>query len=96
MPDQLPNDEHVRGWIWQAGVAVAGGFTAALGWVVNRLDKKVSKEVFQVYKDANDTAHGVTHSALKEIKDAQIEQRQVFRDVSMKLFDKMDGKKDKE
>lgn len=94
MPDQVPQDEH--GWMWQAGVAIAGAYTMALGWLSTRLDKKVSKEVFQVYKDANDTAHGVTHSVLKEIKEGQVEERKVFRETTEKLFDKLDGKKDKE
>lgn len=77
-----------------AGVSAIG---AGILRLINvKVDRKVSKEVFNEYKTANDTAHGVTHSALKEIKDGQVEERKVFRDTTEKLFDKLDGKKDKD
>jgi len=59
-----------------------------MAWFAGRLDKKVSKDVFKEYKDKNDLAHGMTHSALKEMKrDA--------KEACDKIFNKLDDKQDK-
>jgi len=72
------------GVLWKVSIAVWTGFAGALAWILGRLDKKVSHEVFSEYKEKNDLAHGMTHSTLKEIKEGQD-----------KIWEKMDGKKDK-
>jgi hypothetical protein len=65
------------------------GILATIGMAVTRffntkIDKKVSREVFEEFKRGNDMSHSQTHSTLKDIKDGQ-----------NKLFDKLDGKQDK-
>jgi len=83
-----------------AGTAIIAAIGAPFAFIMNRIDKKASKEavdkiakdvarkvdidLYAEHKAHEDMMHGITHSSLKEIKDAQI-----------KIFDKLDGKQDK-
>lgn len=76
------SDESFIGWIL-GGIT---GFIILIGkWMNGKVDKKVSKDVFNEFKEKNDLAHGMTHSTLKEIKDGQTQ-----------IWNKLDDKKDKD
>jgi len=52
---------------------LAGGMIATVGgvfkFVFSRLDKKVSKDVFEQFEEKNQLSHDITHQTLMEIKD---------------------------
>ena len=68
---------------WGLGILATIGI-AVTKFFNTKIDKKVSREVFEEFKRGNDMAHSQIHSTLKDIKDGQ-----------NKLFDKLDGKQDK-
>ena len=63
-----PSDESILKWV------IGGIGSAGLGiaiWFSAKLEKKVSKDVFEEFKKGNDAQHKVTHDGLKEIKGTQ-------------------------
>ena len=58
----------------------------------SKIDNKVSKDVFKEYKERSE----ISHSVLKEIRDAQSESAKEIRDTQREIFNKIDGKKDKD
>ena len=72
------------GLLWKVSLAVWTGFAGVLAWVMGRMDKKVSKDLFDEFKVGNAMSHDRTHHQLKEIQQTQD-----------KMFDKLDGKQDK-
>ena len=68
--------------------AVGGLTTIMVGvtkFMNGKVDKKVSKDVFDEFKHGNAMSHDRTHHQLKEIQNSQY-----------KIFEKLDSKKDKE
>lgn len=56
-------------------VALVTALLGTAGYTVDRIfkriDKKVSKDVFEEFKKGNDKDHATTHAALKRIEDKQ-------------------------
>lgn len=81
----MPNTGDDTGILWKVSVAVWTFFGGLIAWVMGRLDRKVSKEVYEEFKKGNDLQHGITHSTQKDTN-KKLDQ----------IFDKLDGKKDKD
>lgn len=80
----MPNTGDDHSFIqWVVGGAIA--FGAAITKFLNgKIDRKVSKEVYEEFKKGNDLQHGITHNAQKDTN----------KKLDM-IFDKLDGKQDK-
>jgi hypothetical protein len=64
----MPNPEEnftIVKWVVGLGAGIGALTTKFLH---SKLDKKLSKDVFDQYKETNNLAHSVTHSALKDIR----------------------------
>ena len=63
----MPADDFdILKWVI-GGIAILGVLSAK--FFNSKIDRKVSKEVYEEFKKGNDLQHGITHSALKEIKE---------------------------